>query len=526
MMSYKFARRSFLASVGGAFGFEIMLRNIEAAAAAPQAPIKRFLMMHWPVGTLRQQFIPMGTGTSYTTSKTAQGPGYIISPFDTPELRPHTTIFHGFTMNGISAGNGGGHESGTPMATTGANCPGTRDNQGEDDDGCAGGPSWDQIMLKNVPELARRDASGNIIGPGYANAICDARIDSYETSTRTLSYGHTRQQITSARPGGQITENAPLEPTLAPLQLYQKLFMGFTPGGGMTDENAIRLLKHRRSALDFSIRELERMGTLVPAAEKVKIDAHVEAIRKIERDLSDKINNPSTGMACMLPAMPPSSLAGKSGSKFDYNNPTASSSDEDVHEQIGQAHAGIIRAAFACDIIRVATFQWSPGTNHVSFKGLDPNMPNTIYMHHPLSHRVGDANFYNGARPSTNGYIWDAMVNANRWYFQKTADIINQFRTQMDAMGNNLLDNTAIPMVTEVAEAAHTRNGHAALLFGGRNLGIVGGQYINANNAMHNAFWVTVAQAFLGANPASRLASETYVKNGANVINGVWRAPT
>ena len=126
---------TWIALIGGAFGLKIMLRNIEASAAGPVAPIPRFLMMHWPVGTLRQQFIPTGTGTGYTTSKTAQGPGYIISPFDTPELRPHTIIIHGLNMNGISSGNGGGHESGTPMATTGANCPGTRDNQGEDDDG-------------------------------------------------------------------------------------------------------------------------------------------------------------------------------------------------------------------------------------------------------------------------------------------------------------------------------------------------------------------------------------------------------
>jgi hypothetical protein len=524
MMSYRFARRSFLASIGGAFGMKIMLRNIEASAAGPVTPAPRFLMMHWPVGTIRTQFIPMGTGTSYTTSKTAQGPGYIISPFDTPELRPRTIIIHGMSMNGISSGNGGGHESGTPMATTGANCPGTRDNQGEDDDGCAGGPSWDQILLKNVPALARRDAAMNIIGPGYANAICDARIDSYETSTRTLSYSHTRQSIASARPGGMIMENAPNPPTLAPLELYNKLFMGFTPGGGMTDENAIRLLKHRRSCLDYSIRELERMNTLVPASERVKIEAHTEAIRKIERQLTEQINNPTTGAACMLPAMPAQSLMGGMGSKFDYNNPTASKSDEMVHEQIGLAHAGILRAAFQCDIIRVATFQWSPGTNHVSFTGLDPNSPSTIYMHHPLSHRVGSASFFNGARPTTDAYIWDAMVNANRWYFQKTADIINTFRTATDAMGNNLLDYTVIPMVTEVAEAAHTRNGHAALIFGGQALGMQGGQYVNSS-AMHNAFWVTVAQAYLGANVSSALSAEAYVKSGANPISGLWRAP-
>ena len=122
MPSYRFARRSFLAGIGGAFGLEALLRNMEAAAQGAGPP-PRFLMMHWPVGTIRNQFIPSGSGTSYTTSKTGQGPGYIISPFDTPELRPHTIILHGFNMDGIR-GEGGGHEDGTGFATTGAQLAG------------------------------------------------------------------------------------------------------------------------------------------------------------------------------------------------------------------------------------------------------------------------------------------------------------------------------------------------------------------------------------------------------------------
>jgi hypothetical protein len=533
MMSYRFARRSFLSSIGAAVGLEILLKNMEAGAQGAGPP-PRFLMMHWPSGTIQTQFIPTGKGTSYTTTKDGQGPGYIISPFDTPELRAHTTIFYGFNMNGISSGNGGGHESGTPMATTGSNCPGTRDNQGEDDDGCAGGPSWDQIMLKNVPALAKRNPDGTVVGRGYYNSICDARIDSYETSTRCLSYGYEKQTIQAARPAGMmISESKPLEPMLSPLTAFNDLFGSFVPDG-MTDMTALRLLKHRRSVLDYSRRELARLRTLGPSSEWAKIDAHAEAIRKIEDELSATINGGGgAGIACMKPNPPAATLTGKMGSKFDYTNPIVKSeSDEVIHEQVGQAHSGILRAAFQCDIIRVATFQWSPGTNHVSFKGLDPNSPDTIYMHHPLSHKVQVNNFFNAPRPVTgdpnlvNAYVWDAMVNANRWYFQKTADIINQFRTApdpQDPAGGFLLDRTVIPMITEVAESNHGRNGHGAIIFGGRALGMQGGQFIQVNGS-HNQFWLTVAQAFLGANPQTALTSESYVKGNPPVapIPGVW----
>jgi hypothetical protein len=530
MHSYRFRRRSFLAAVGGAFGFELLLRNMEAGAQGAGAP-PRFLMMHWPVGTMRDQFIPTGTGTDYSTSKSGQGPGYIISPFDTPELRPLTSIMHGFNMTGIN-GQGGGHEDGTPFCTTGSSSPGTRSNPGEPDDGCAGGPSFDQIFLKNVPALSRKDANGTIIGVGNYNTICDKRIDSYETSTRTLSYSYDKQSIQSARPGGSITEAKPLTPQLSPLTAYNDLFKGFTPGNMMTDETALQTLKGRKSVLDFSLRELDRLKTLAPASERDKIESHAAVVRQLEAQLTDQITKGGTTGAtgeCTAPPIPDNALTGKTGDNLgaDYNNPVAKTSDEMTHEAVGKAHAAIIRAAFACDLLRVGTFQWSPGTNHVSFTGLDPNSPSTIYMHHPLSHKVTSTAFFNGARPSSNAYIWDAMVNAQRWYFQKTADIINEFRKTIDPQdpaGGSLLDNMVIPMVTEVAEANHSRDGHAAFIFGGKNLGMQGGQY-KAVTGNHNQFWLTVAQAYLGDNPQTTLASESFYKTNLKPIPGLWVKP-
>ena len=175
MRSYRLARRSFLLGLGGAVGLEVLLRNLEASAQGLASP-PRLLVMFWPGGTIRYYFEPAGTGTDYTTSR-------ILQPFEDAGLRDDLIVLYGLAARGIDAGCGGGAESGTVMAVTGTHVPGTRENGGEQDDGVAGGPSFDQIFLRNVPELQTR-------GKGYANAICDNRVDSHEVSARCLSYSY------------------------------------------------------------------------------------------------------------------------------------------------------------------------------------------------------------------------------------------------------------------------------------------------------------------------------------------------
>ena len=195
MRSYRLARRSFLAAVGGAVGLRAILTHMEASAEGATSP-PRFLLTHFPGGTLRHRFLPQGTGADYVSSP-------IIQPFEDAGLRGDMTVFYGFSDQHLSCPGGGSHESGTPFTSTACSAEGTRENGGEWDDSVAGGPSFDQVFLKNVPALGRD-------GVGYANAICDARVDSNETSTRCLSYGYATRSIPSASPGGDITEHTPL----------------------------------------------------------------------------------------------------------------------------------------------------------------------------------------------------------------------------------------------------------------------------------------------------------------------------
>lgn len=528
MTGYRYARRAFLAGVGGAFALKILLRNFEAMAQGLSSP-PRFLLTHWPVGAVKYLFVPEGDGTITEFSR-------ILRPFETAGLQNDMTLIWGLRDVG-RAGGGGGHEAGTPMATTGADCPGTRRNGGEGDDACAGGPSWDQILLTEVADDSTTGAvSLRRPGVGYANAICDERIDSQETSTRCLSYGYQTQSVQSVNPGGMITENVPLLPELSPVQLYMKLFSGFMPGGSTPDNQAAvrRALIQRRSVLDYCLSELRHLKSVAPAAEAQKIDIHAEVCRKMEEQLSSLINGDVvTPNGCTVPdtSGPEWQLTGGSGSRNDYGRPTATTADDEAHHQIGRLHAQVLLSAFQCDIIRVATFQWSPGTNHVSFKGLYPGEPNTIYMHHPLSHRNNGkpmSETFHGPSPEPGVQaVTEFLANVHAWYNEKTAEIINMFKNAEDAFGNDLLDYTIIPHVTEVAEQNHTRSPKAAFIFGGRALGMQLGKYLNFENAprAHVDLWATIAQAYFRTDDPMSKLSHLRFGTEPRVIEGLWRPP-
>ena len=156
MMSYRFARRSFLASIGGAVGLKILLQNMEASAQGAGPP-PRFLMMNWPCGVMKYAFNPSNPGAAWTASSTFGQPGYILEPFAAPELKPISIFVQGMDTT-LQCPGGGGHEVGTPFVTTGANSPGTRSNGGEADDGSpisADRVAAERLLAKNARALAR-----------------------------------------------------------------------------------------------------------------------------------------------------------------------------------------------------------------------------------------------------------------------------------------------------------------------------------------------------------------------------------
>lgn len=507
MTSYRVSRRAVLSGLGGALGLHILLRNLEAAAEGATSP-PRFLMMHWPDGTSRYRFLPTGGRTDFTISP-------ILKPFIDAGLRNDLIVLYGLSHPNTGIGR---YEAGTVFATTGANSPGVR----QQSDTSAGGPSFDQIFLKRAPRLAAP-------GPGYVNTICDARVVYGEIATQCLSYSYERRDWSSTT-GAQYVENVPLKPILRPLDTFTHLFSSMVPGG-MTTEQALKTLRKRKSVLDSALRELKRLETLAPSSQAEKIDAHTEAIRKLETELSQQIDKTTNTPECPKPLAPDPALSGLTGNGNYYGRGNAEKGDEPWLQQVGALHLQLIRTAFQCDLTRVATFQWCPGASAVAFEGMYPADPAGAYRFHPMSHNVGGVE-YDVAPSGEPNPIVELLCNVWTWFNEKTAAALAAFKTTTDAFGNSLLDHTVVPFITETHSPAGGRTGLPALIFGGKKLGMIGNQFVNLSPATpQNAMWLAIAQAYFpGQDPAQVLADETFMNSGAasvtTPIEGLWKAPT
>jgi hypothetical protein len=241
------------------------------------------------------------------------------------------------------------------------------------------------------------------------------------------------------------------------------------------------------------------------------MDGQLAAIREVERTLDLSVTS-----ACIKPPAP-SSASGipcpARGVGNFYGDPTRGATDDAANlATVARNHWAVIKAAFICDLTRVATFQLEPGTGHVGFR-LFPNS-NSVYRHHPESHRADAATMDLATPPSPVPDPIEFLIRVEEWYNTLLAELVADLRATTDPLGNNLLGTTVVPYVTEVRNAGHARSGMPGVIFGGRDLGMQGNLFRQGNFTI-NSFWGTIGQAF-NLPSAAPLAAP---------ISGLWLPP-
>jgi hypothetical protein len=451
---FQLTRRNFLQGLGGGLGLAGFLRGLEAQDIGAGAP-RRLLTIQHPVGTVSSSYWPAQTGANFEFSR-------ILAPFE--PLRERMIVLGGLnlpTANGV----GGGHERGTVAMVTGKRTIGLYPGNGGDDP-YAEGPSVDQLFVKQSAML-----QGTAIES--LQVSCDNRADTPEVSTRHLSYSDAR---------------APMTPYYQPADAYERLFGSVMPGGG-TESNMEALALARRqkqSVLDFAQADLTRMRTLAPSAGREMLDRHEDAIRQLEKELDAA---PADAGGCGVPDEPERIQISSRLDNYTGGNPNdhiVNERDDEKHEQIGALHFAVIKAAFKCDLTRTVTFQWSPGTNHVSFGNQWPPNSDVFKVHHTTSHdpKTADVNEF--------------LTRIEIWYNERVSAFLQELAAEPDIDGTSmLLDNTLVPYITEVADANHSWNNMPYTIFGGPGIKLMGNQYLRVGgNRTTNDMWMAMARVF------------------------------
>ncbi|MGF1468285.1 MAG: DUF1552 domain-containing protein [Sandaracinaceae bacterium] len=244
------------------------------------------------------------------------------------------------------------------------------------------------------------------------------------------------------------------EPTVVdPALLYEGWFVRSMVGGDEEARRAMaRLYARRRSVLDYARADLARLRARAPAAERVRLDAHAEALRSIERRLTGE--GESAAPSCDLPRAPgpldPASLGDQ--------------------EPVLAAHAELIAQAFLCDLTRVATLQ----VHHAGAPHGLPWLGLAGDMHHDLAH-------------AQTGVASEPYLTLQRWYSAQVAMVLDRLAATPEGDGS-MLDHTLVLWGNELGHpAAHDNAMVPLVLAGGAGGRLRTGRYLRARP--HDDVW-------------------------------------
>lgn len=409
-----FSRRSFLrgACLHAAGGALVALPLMDSLRAEDRAapPPKRLVLLYNPNGTVEKDWWPeAGASESDFTL------GRIHAP-----LAPHRErllIFRGVHSHVAqrSDNNGGPHQRGIGALFTGQML-----QTGDFVDGCGSRAGW---------------ADGVSIDQAVADVIgLDTPFKSLELGVRATD-NDVQGRISYAGPG------KPLPPMNDPRQVYGRLFGVEEP----IDPNDP--LDARQSVLDTVKDQFNALRPSLSSEDRVKLDAHLELVRDLERRLGI-----GRGVVCTIPRDPPPPLDGSS----EADMPTVS-----------RAHLELLAVAFACDLTRVASLQYSTGFNRIRYPWVD-----SLGEGHTLSHA--------GA---SNTAAWDELTRRGAWHAEEIAYFLDLLAGIPEGEGT-VLDSTLVLWATEISHGnTHSLDDIPYLLIGDAGGALETGRHLRYDGA-------------------------------------------
>jgi hypothetical protein len=377
--------------------------NGTALAQTGQSLPRRFGVWFFGGGVVKSsQFFPAQTGPLGALTE-------MLAPLE--RVKEYLTLVSGPRMSGTP--NGGGHHFHRCYALS--NTYKTTSAQGYP--GVATVPSIDQMVVDAWKPTTK--------------------LPSLEVGVRNQP--DTRLDVISWKAG-----YATLRPERNPANVFMRLFSSAPSRTGVSFE---AIAASHRSVLDASLDSGRRLAARLGAADRRRLESHLEAVRDVEKRLQA---GAAPAAACARPAPPPSGTGGSTLGIEVANN----------------AHADLVALALACDLTRVFSFLFSAAQDLTVYRELGESEG-----YHTLTHNAS-------------------------WYFAKgkytvvfkmkqLAYLAEKLKATPEGAGN-LLDHTLVYGTTEMQDAAaHGRNDHPFILLGRAGGAVAGGTYVRTPTSMY-----------------------------------------
>jgi hypothetical protein len=333
-------------------------------------------------------------------------------------------------VNGVSdkvAGDGDNHMRGIGCLLTGRELlPGNIQGMSDTPAGWASGISIDQELRNHF----------------QASEETRTRFGSLELGVAVPHRADPWTRMSYAAP------DKPVTPISDPYQTFEKLY------------GRVREKENLESILDDLRDDFRRVRDHLSEEDRKLMDEHLTLVRQMERNLQQADNDQAGHPVPPLDA--------------------GVMNDNDHIPQISRMQIDLLVNAFANDMARVATLQYtnSVGQARMRWLGIEEG-------HHALSHD-GDS----------NAQSQEKLVKINTWFCEELAYLCRKLSETREPGGaGNLLDNTLVVWTNELGKGnSHSLDNIPFVLVGG-GWGFKMGRSLKFEQVAHNRLWLTLARS-------------------------------
>jgi hypothetical protein len=276
----------------------------------------------------------------------------------------------------------------------------------------------------------------------------------------------------------------PRTPLDDPQQVFTRLFGDTDAGAAEIDH----LRAKRASVLDAVLDEFHAVDSSLGYDDRQRLERHANAIRDLENQL-DAIGGGSIRAMCGDPTPPTVTAELVDCITNEHSSTPMQSKCLASFPEVGKAQMDLMVMAFACDLSRVVSLQWSTAESTTLHSQVG-----ATGEHHRMSHDLGT---YNGQ-----------LSKVDHWFSEQFAYLLSEMKN-IDEGDGNLLDHTLMFWPNELSEGqAHSRDDLPYVIAGQAGGQLTTGRYLKYNGEPHNKLYASFLNMF--GDPANGFGEPDY----------------